>query len=212
MPPKDNLLTRETLLIRLRNPEDDASWSEFAEIYTPLFYGFCLKRGLNHSDTADVVQEVMRSVARAMRGFQYDPSKGKFKTWLFTAVRNTMNSHFRKQSRRPVTAAETQLMEKINEQPDEREELDWERDYQRQLLAWAMEQIKGDYSEHIWKAFEQTALRGRVPSEVGAELDMTPNAVAVAKHRITQRLKEKAQSVDAERWESDVIAKAAASE
>ena len=210
MPDPDPLRTRETLIIRLRDPEDAASWTEFAEIYTPLFYGFCMKRGLNHTDTADIVQEVMRGVARAMRGFQYDPSKGKFKTWLFTAVRNAISTHFRKQSRRPVTVAETQLMMKISEQPDEREQLDWERDYQRQLLGWAMEQIRGDFGEKVWRAFELTALRGRDPGEVGRELDMSNNAVAVAKHRITQRLKEKAQAVDAERWEGEMIARSGA--
>ena len=137
MPEPDPLLTRETLIIRLRDPEDAASWAEFAEIYTPLFYGFCIKRGLNHSDTADIVQEVMRGVSRAMHGFQYDPQKGKFKTWLFTAVRNAICTHYRKASRRPITASETLFLTKIETQPDEREQLDWERDYQRQLLAWA---------------------------------------------------------------------------
>ena len=96
-------------------------------------------------------------------------------------MRNAISTHFRKQSRRPVTASETLFLEKIESQPDEREQLDWERDYQRQLLAWAMEQIKGDFAEHVWQAFEQTALRGRDPSDVAAELDMSNNAIAVAK-------------------------------
>jgi hypothetical protein len=35
---------------------------------------------------------------------------------------------------------------------------------------------------------------------------MTKNAVAIAKFRVTKRLKEKAESVDAERWEGEVMA------
>ena len=197
--------TRETLLIRLRDPGDEASWNLFAEIYTPLFYGFCVKRGLQHADAADVIQEVMCSVARAIRGFDYDPQRGQFKSWLFTAVRHAISGYFRKSARLPLTALETQFFERVSQIPDEQEQLDWERDYQRQLLAWAMGKVRGDYAGHIWKAFEETALRGRSPSEVAAELGMTNNAVAVARHRIIQKLKDTAHSVDAERWEDDYI-------
>ena len=211
MPEPDPLLTRETLIIRLRDPEDAASWAEFAEIYTPLFYGFCVKRGLNHADAADVVQEVMRGVSRAMPGFQYDPEKGRFKGWLFTAVRNAISAHFRKASRRPVTPGETRLLSIVEAEPDEREKLDWEHDYQRQLLGWAMDQIRDEFGENVWKAFEQTALRGRDPSELAEELGMSNNAIAAAKYRVTLRLKEKAQSVDAEQWEGEMIARAAGS-
>ena len=191
----------------LRDAEDNASWSEFAEIYTPLLYGFCMKRGLAHADAADVVQDVMHSVARAMRGFEYDPRKGSFKGWLFTATRNAMSRHFRREARQPLTPGETQVMNAIDAGPDEGEQRDWERDYQRQLLGWAMEAIRPDYGHHVWKAFVETALRDREPADVAAELGMTPNAVAVAKYRIVKRLKAKAESVDAERWEEDVIAR-----
>jgi DNA-directed RNA polymerase specialized sigma24 family protein len=45
-----------------------------------------------------------------MRGFQDDRAKGKFKTWHFTTVRDTISTHYRKQSRRPITAAQTELI------------------------------------------------------------------------------------------------------
>jgi len=208
MPDEDPLLTRQTLLIRLRDSADDESWAEFAEIYTPLMYGYCQKRELRREDSADIVQEVMRSVSLALKGFQYDPEKGKFKGWLFTSLRNAIGNHFRKQSKRPITAAETRMVEMIENTPDPRETDDWERDYQRQLLAWAIEKIKPEFSERIWIAFEETAIKGRTVDEVAAKLDMTAGALAVAKHRVTKRLKEKAESIDAGRWEEEMIARA----
>ena len=202
----DPLPTRQTLLLRLRDPADDTSWTEFAEIYTPMLYGYCKKRDIKHADTADIVQDVMRSVSLAMRNFEYDPKKGKFKGWLFTAVRHAIGRHFKNLSRRPVTAADSQFIEMLESTPEESEQIDWDRDYQRELLQWALEKVKPEFAERIWKAFEQTALRGRDPGEVATEIGMTKNAVAIAKFRVTKRLKEKAESVDAERWEGEVIA------
>ncbi|MEZ5300422.1 MAG: sigma-70 family RNA polymerase sigma factor [Verrucomicrobiales bacterium] len=143
MPERDDpLLTRETLLLRLRDPEDGRSWAEFAEVYTPLLYGYCANRGLAHADAADVVQGVMQSVAKAIRGFDYDPGRGRFKGWLFTIVRRAIAAHARGQARQPATPGETQVMAALDAEPDRSETDRWERDYQRRLLAWAMEKIR----------------------------------------------------------------------
>lgn len=203
--PEDSLPTRETLILRLRDPDDDSSWREFVEIYTPLLFGYCRKRSVSNADAADIVQDVMRSVALAMKGFEYDPEKGKFKGWLFTAVRHAISRHFKKQARRPLTAADTRVAQLIEAAPDEREVDEWERDYQRKLLAWAMEKVKPEFADRIWRAFEQTAVYSRSPEEVGAEIGMTRNAVAIAKCRVIKRLREKARSVDSDRWEGEVV-------
>ncbi len=202
----DSAKTRETLILRLRDPEDDSSWREFVEIYTPLLYGYCINRGLTAADAADIVQDVMRSVSLAMRGFEYDPAKGKFRGWLFTATRNAISKYFKKQARRPVTASDTRMLHWIEQTPDEAEIDEWETDYQRKLLGWAMEKVKPQFAERIWRAFELTAIDGQEPDAVAEVMGMTKNAVAIAKCRVMQRLREKASSVDADRWEGEIIA------
>jgi len=204
---EDSTSTRETLLLRLRDPEDDSSWREFVEIYTPLLYGYCTNRGLSSADSADIVQDVMRSVSLAMRGFEYDPAKGKFKGWLFTATRNSISKHFKRQARRPVTASDSRMAEWIEQTPNDEEIDEWETDYQRKLLAWAMEKLKPNFAERIWRAFEMTAVEGLEPGVVAEEIGMTKNAVAIAKCRVMQSLREKAGSVDADRWEGEIIAR-----
>jgi RNA polymerase sigma factor (sigma-70 family) len=197
--------TRATLLLRLRDQADDDSWSEFADIYTPLIFGYCQRRELKHADIADITQEVMRSISISLAKGQYDPEKGKFKAWLFTTVRNAISTHFRKLSRAPLTISETSLLDKINATPSAIEQQDWERDYQSQLLSWAIEKVRPEFADRIWRAFEATALEERSPEDVAIEINMTPNAIGVAKHRVLKRLKEKAQSVDTESWEQEMI-------
>src|SRR5947209_2872310 len=46
--------TRASLLVRLRDPRDEAGWREFVDLYTPLVYGYARKQGLQDADAADL--------------------------------------------------------------------------------------------------------------------------------------------------------------
>ena len=99
--------TRPTLLIRLRESDDEHSWAEFVDIYTPMLYRFFVGRGLQDADAADLGQEVMRSVARAIGRFEYDPDKGTFRSWLYQIARNKLNDFFNKRARQPQGSGRT---------------------------------------------------------------------------------------------------------
>jgi RNA polymerase sigma-70 factor (ECF subfamily) len=58
------------------------------------------------------------------------------------------------------------------------------------LLHRALELIRAEFEERTWQAFWQTAVEGRSPGDVGADLAMSPGAVRVAKSRVLKRLRE----------------------
>lgn len=196
--------TRKTLLLRIKDADDGDAWSEFVELYTPLVFSFCRKRGLAEHDASDVTQEVMRSVARAIEGFDYDPEKGTFRSWFFTVTRSKLNNFFRKQARAPVAGGGTVMMDMINEQPDPKEERDWELDYRRQMFDWAAERVREKFAAQSWQAFWRTAVEDEDPAEVAADLGMTRGAVYAAKARAIAALREQVQNVAGE-WDLDVI-------
>ena len=80
----DSAPTRQTLLLRLAGGDDRQAWEQFVEIYAPLVFQFARRRGLQDSDAADVVQEVLISVAEAFRRRKYDRSRGAFRGWLLS--------------------------------------------------------------------------------------------------------------------------------
>src|SRR6185369_14809509 len=83
VPEPDELApTRHTLLERLRDLDDHASWQEFFDTYWKLIYCAAIKFGLPHADAEDVVQETVIGVARRMETFRYEPEKCSFKGWL----------------------------------------------------------------------------------------------------------------------------------
>src|SRR6267142_3978422 len=94
--PSNSILTRATLLARLGNLQDQASWQEFFDIYWRLIYGVARQAGMTDVEAQDVVQETMVSVAKHMPTFKYDPAIGSFKAWLLNLTRWRIADQLRK--------------------------------------------------------------------------------------------------------------------
>ena len=78
--------TRRSLILRIRDVDDDQAWSEFIDIYTPVVFRFLRRRGLQDADASDVSQEVMRSVAQAIDSFEHREQNGAFRAWLLESL------------------------------------------------------------------------------------------------------------------------------
>ena len=88
MPRSGELIpTRQSLLSRLRNMDDQESWKDFFNTYWKLIYGVAMKAGLTETEAQEVVQETVICVAKKIPGFVYDPISGSFKAWLLKLTR-----------------------------------------------------------------------------------------------------------------------------
>jgi len=183
--------TRPSLLVRLRAPDQQQAWTEFVEIYTPLVYGFCRQRGLQDADAADVTQEVMRALAGAMKDFDYQPNKGRFRAWLYTITRNKFNTFLDKRRRQPQGSGETTVQQFIEAQPCPETDVQWDRQYHQRLFEWACEQVRSEFQDKTWQAFWQTAVEGESGERVAKVLGLSVGAVYIAKSRVLARLREK---------------------
>src|SRR4051812_33812708 len=97
--------TRASLLVRLRDPRDEAAWQEFVDLYVPVIYGYARRQGLQDADAVDLSQEVLGAVAGAIGRLEHDPSRGSFRGWLFTVVRRRLANWRRARQNRPRGAA-----------------------------------------------------------------------------------------------------------
>src|SRR6188474_1746755 len=100
----DSLLTRRTLLSRLRNLEDGESWRTFFDLYWRLLYNVARRSGLDDAGAQEIVQETVISVARKMPEFTYDPACGTFRQWLLRITRRRIIDHLRRLYRHPLKA------------------------------------------------------------------------------------------------------------
>src|SRR5262245_13492772 len=196
----DAPLTRVTLLARLKDGRDADAWREFARLYGPVVYAFARNRGLQDADAADLMQEVLRSVARNAGRMEYDPARGTFRGWLYTVTRNKVYNFLSAQKNKAKGVGDSAAVERLDAIADHREDPDaaWDLEYQRRLSAKAMERVKGEFQANTWKAFWQTAVEGKGAGVVGKVLRMTPGAVYVAKSRVLARLRDEVQKMEAE--------------
>jgi RNA polymerase sigma-70 factor (ECF subfamily) len=191
-----DLPTRPSLLLRLRDAGDEAAWSQFVAIYTPLIFAFCRGRGLSESDAGDVSQDVLRAVVGAIPRFDYNPERSSFRNWLFTVVRSKLNNFITAQARQPRLAGETTIQQFTEGKPDQALEESWQHEYQANLVRWAAGQIQGEFNAQTWDAFWRTAIQGESAEAVAGELGLTLNALYIARSRVTSRLKQMIQGIE----------------
>ena len=182
--------TRASLLVRLRDPGDGDAWRQFVQIYGPVVYGFARRRGLQDADAADLMQEVLRGLMTSARRLDYDPKRGSFRSWLFTVTRNKLIDLREKQQRGQAMGGSS-AQDMFEQQPAREDESLWDEEFQRQLFSVAAAQVKGEFEQTTWSAFWSTAVDGKKPPEVAAELGISVGAVYIAKSRVQARLKER---------------------
>jgi len=191
--------TAPSLLVRLRDADDGPAWNQFIEIYSPVVYRYARRRGLQDADAADLMQDVLGSVANRIRKFEYEPSRGLFRAWLFTIVRNKVADAATRRRRHPEErTAPVGLAQDSAEfvDDDTDDEGLWEREYRLRLLNWGLDQIRNEFEETTWRAFLLAAMERRPAREVSEQLGLSVGAVYIAKSRVLQRLKERLHQVD----------------
>src|SRR3954471_8166628 len=91
------LPTRQSLLSRLRDWQDQDGWREFFDTYWRLIYNVARKSGLGDLESQEVVQSTFIYLARRMPKFRYDHGRGSFKSWLRVVTRSRISVYWRKE-------------------------------------------------------------------------------------------------------------------
>jgi RNA polymerase sigma factor (sigma-70 family) len=196
----DTPTTRLSLLVRLRDPTDEQAWTEFTQIYGPLINRLARRKGLQDADAADLVQEVFCAVAKAVERDAYDVGKGSFRGWLFTIARNLAVNFLISRDRHPRGTGDTGMNCLLEAHPAYVEEHSaiFDTEYKRQLLHWAAEQVRGEFSELTWQAFWKSGVEGTSAKEVAEALATTVGMVYHCKSKVMARLRQKIEQVEGE--------------
>lgn len=183
-------ITRHSLVLRLRDREDETAWAEFVQLYEPLVLRIARSKGLQDADAQDLCQELFRAVASAIE--RWDPAKGKFRAWLFRITRNLLVNFLVRQHRQPRGSGRTSIVELLEAQPvrDAGAEAEFAAAFRRRAFSWAAEQAKGQFTPSTWQAFWKTGVENKPIAEVAAELGLSEGAVYIARSRVLARLRE----------------------
>jgi RNA polymerase sigma-70 factor, ECF subfamily len=178
--------TPPSLLERLRQPNEQAAWERFVEIYTPLIYYWACKIGLQNQDAVDLVQDVFMTLIQKMPAFQYN-EKQSFRAWLRTVTINKWRDK-RRRNALPLEPGNGEALKQIASANDA--EALWDAEYNQQIVGRALEIMQAEFSPTVWKACWETIVSGLPPKQVAANLGISIASVYAAKSRVLRRLRQ----------------------
>jgi RNA polymerase sigma-70 factor, ECF subfamily len=188
------LTTSASLLGRLGQPNQNGAWERFVLLYTP-FLSHILVNCLHvrPQEAADVVQEIFITLLRTLPKFAYDPAKGNFRGFL-RRICTCKAADLRKKRRTPI-ADEAELSGLEDENADAEIAQVWQQEHNRFLTQRALELMQEEFQPTTWKACWEFVVNGRPAAEVAGELGITENAVFIAQHRVTPRLRQELEGL-----------------
>lgn len=218
--------TRASLLSRLRDVNDDASWSEFDRTYRGLIFGVARRAGLSEPEAQEVVQDSLLAVARKMPTFRYFAGADSFKGWLLQLTRWRIADQFRRRAREVAARAGTQgsgpasKSERLRsalrtqDQPDlpdtgatatvERvadphgwQSL-WDEEWEHHLALAALAHIKRQVRPEHYEIYHLRVILGRPIGDVARVLGVSAGQVYLATHRVGAALKREVRRLEAE--------------
>jgi RNA polymerase sigma-70 factor (ECF subfamily) len=178
--------TPASLLLRLRQPTEQAAWARFVELYTPLLYSWSRRLGLQSQDAADLVQDVFIVLVEKLPDFRYDPQKS-FRAWLRTVLLNKWRNRHRRHTAVPLDAVKDPLPDRA---ATDAVDAFGEAEYRQHLVGRALHLMQSEFQPATWKACLEVVADERPAAEVAKRLGITVNAVYLARSRVLRRLRE----------------------
>jgi RNA polymerase sigma-70 factor, ECF subfamily len=183
-----------TSVVRGAQADDADAWAMLVRVYSRRVYRWCRIAGLQPANSANVVQDVFRAVARKIGDFRRDRDGDTFRGWLRRITDNKIRDHHRAQSRELAHACggtdayrelvnypdgsslPTDICDNINATES------------ASTLAQALcTQIRNEFSERDWRIFWRIVIDGQSAAEAAEHFGITANAARLVKMRVLRR-------------------------
>ncbi len=178
--------TSPSLLDRVVNGNDDAAWGRFVEIYSPVLLHWCKRLNLSDADAADLTQNVFVILYEQLPHFRYDADRS-FRAWLKTILMNAWRNLLRR--RQNESLGDNPGSPDLILESDPRVAID-DEEHRQFLVQQALRVMQSEFEPKTWKACWEFVFCDRSAAEVAKELEMTENAVYLAKSRVLRVLRQ----------------------
>ncbi|EDM26913.1 probable RNA polymerase sigma factor Y [Lentisphaera araneosa HTCC2155] len=189
--------TRQTLLLKIRDQYNDAAWEEFIAFYRPYVYRVIQNlEQIKFEDREDVIQEVILIAWKKLPDFDYQPQKGRFRSWLSVITHRTANNYYHKSKKASVFKSHLEAEELEKGLPPEIEKL-CQQEWEKHVSEAAWTNISDKFEVKVLQAFQKLA-SGEKGEQVALELGLSRNSVYVYKKRVMAALQKEIAYLDEE--------------
>jgi len=192
--------TRPSLLFRLRDWNDESTWTEFYGLYHDFIFALARRSGLSHADAEEVTQDVFRRVAETIGDFECDSNRGTFRGWLAKLTRWRVLDKHRARPPEEVNqwdreASPPDRTRTIDRLPDDNDTLPWgsrqaeEEEWQRHVVEAALGRLARRVPAKQFQVFDLFVRQEWPVTKIADELGVSVASVYLTKHRLTHYLK-----------------------
>ncbi len=186
---KDPYRTRQTLIERVRNQHDDASWEEFVRVYRDYIYAIIRRMNISEHDADDLRQQVLLKLWKNLPLLDFNHIT-RFRSVLSTVTKHCVIDFIRKRN------SDAKRLEKVSKDESlayldgiSLSEIDAiaEREWEVHLTNLAVEKVEPLFSGQAVKVF-RLSLKGLSVEEIAREVGLQENSVYRLRNRVKVRL------------------------
>jgi RNA polymerase sigma factor (sigma-70 family) len=193
--------TPMTMLDRLVRGENDydwnRAWESFVEIYSPAIritlQRELRKRGFNSIDEPTLralLSDVVVRFLKSSETFRYDPSKGRFRNFLYTIIVRAVLNHLDRKIRRSPEREFDERSEEIADHGLQDAGTDHDRDWRMATFRLLLEEAKARLGPQTILIFEMTKILEQPVEDVMEQLQVSRSTVDNANARVLKLLRE----------------------
>ena len=197
----NNETTRSSVLRAVANTENEAAWQRLFDLYAGFIFSIARSKGLKPEDADDIVQVVFTDLTRNLPTFQYDRSKGRFRSYLAGLV------HWRVTDRLKAGKRDMELMASFEEESKATAAGDAafeEREWQAAAMEEALRRIKPDVRPEHYAAFVASTVEGQDTETVMRLYGLSRDNLYQIRKRLTAKLRETVEQVLADMDAPDI--------
>ena len=191
-------VTRQTLLMRVKNQDDEEAWNDFVSYYSTFIQVILKYLNVSQNDIEDLSQEVLLKIWKALGKLNYNSEKARFRTWMNTVIRNAVIDFHRSKNRKIKTI-------------DSKEDIDTEsfplnndefsriidKEWRAHITNLALESIRPTFKGNAMQVFE-LHLSEMPTKEIAEELEIAEASVYKLRSRVEEKLIQEIKRLKAE--------------
>ena len=170
----------------------EKSWDEFYKMYDVIIRRFASSVGVGQNDIDECAQDVWAVLVERMVRFEISPERARFRTWLYTIVRNKAVDRVRKSLRDSNLSLNDSecLIPVPTTNSAENPAVVAMRNSDSQQVHKALKELQQTISWQNYQVFHLRKFEGMPVQDVAERMEMTPGAVRTCQHRVEKRFRQ----------------------
>ena len=174
---------------RVSSDTTRAEWERFYSYCDDKIRRFAATFRSRGVDVDDCTQEAWADLIRSLPQFNFDASRGRFDSWLYTIVRNKATDAIRRQSRRTTTELSPDVIDSVSTRATDPSEI-LDRQADRDAVRHAMDRLRDVASDSSYRVMHHRYIDEWDVPQVADALGLSREQVWVREHRMKRKLRD----------------------